>query len=86
MSYTEYVSAISSDPILIRVKLADMLHNSSDLSAPPDWNPDDFTCDKSLKGWLKYRCSLMSLIEIHGGRPAPVSDAHWTALKKTFNL
>ena len=86
MTYSQYVSAISDDPILIRVKLADMLHNSSDLSPPPNWDPSTFVCSDSLKGWEKYRCSLMALIEIHGGKPEPVSDLHWNELKKAFNL
>ena len=86
MTYSQYVSAISDDPILIRVKLADMLHNSSDLSQPPSWDPSNFVCSDSLKGWEKYRCALMSLIEIHSGKPGPISDSHWSELKKAFNL
>ena len=86
MTYSQYVSAISDDPILIRVKLADMLHNSSDLSAPAGWDPKTFVCRDDLKGWEKYRCALMGLIEIHGGKPEPVAEAHWSELKKAFNL
>ena len=86
MTYSQYVSAISDDPILIRVKLADMLHNSRDLSPPDNWDSKSFVCNDTLKGWEKYRCSLMSLIEIHGGKPLPISDSHWLQLKKAFNL
>jgi len=86
MTYEQYVSAISGDSILIRVKLADMLHNSSDLSPPENWDPDAAVCKDSLKGWEKYRCALLGLTAIYNGKPKPISDPHWDALKKAFNL
>ena len=86
ISYSQYVSSISEDPILIRVKLADMLHNSKDISAPPSWSEKDFICNDSLKGWEKYRCALVMLEEIHGGKPDPIDDRHWIELKNAFNI
>jgi len=86
ISYNQYVSSISDDSILIRVKLSDMLHNSRDLSAPNTWSKEADSCNDSLRGWEKYRCALLSLIDIHGGKPGPIVDAHWNELKNAFNI
>jgi len=85
MTYSQYVSSLSSDPVLIRIKLADMLHNASDLKQPENWSNNQ-ECDPAAKGWVKYRCALLLLINDHGGKPDSISSSHWDALKKVFNL
>tara|TARA_Y100001963_G_scaffold159001_2_gene260812 strand:+ start:49071 stop:49709 length:639 start_codon:yes stop_codon:yes gene_type:complete len=83
--YNEYVINLSRFLAPLRVKLADMLHNASDLSPPPGWQ-SGIVCTKSPKGWIKYRCALVSLENRFNGRPEGISDDHWRELVDTFEL
>lgn len=66
-SYSDYVSGIIDDQLVLRVKLADMLHNLS--SSPGE------------KQKAKYSNALNVIEKISGGIPYGISKEHWRSLK-----
>jgi len=64
--YVDYVVDLLSNPLALKVKLADMVHNLS--SAP------------SPRQKEKYAKSIVALSDAAGGIPAGISSKHWEAL------
>jgi guanosine-3',5'-bis(diphosphate) 3'-pyrophosphohydrolase len=67
VSYSDYVSGIINDQLVLRVKLADMLHNLS--SSPGE------------KQKAKYANAIKVIEKISDGIPEGISKNHWNALK-----
>ena len=64
--YVDYVINLLNNPLALRVKLADMVHNLSD--SPSDRQKE------------KYAKSIVALSDAAGGIPNGISSKHWTAL------
>ena len=64
--YVDYVVGLLSNPLALRVKLSDMVHNLSD--AP------------SQRQKEKYAKSIQALSDAAGGIPSSISPRHWKAL------
>ena len=64
--YVEYVVGLLSNPLALRVKLADMVHNLSDAPSPRQKE--------------KYTKSIQALSDAAGGIPSQISSEHWEAL------
>lgn len=64
--YASYVASLISDPLALRVKLADMVHNLSSSPTP--------------KQKAKYSTALTTLSDAAGGIPSGISPAHWDQL------
>jgi len=64
--YSSYVTSLMNDPVALRVKLADMLHNLSSSPSPRQKE--------------KYSSALQALSDISGGIPAGVDSSHWNDL------
>ncbi len=72
VSYDAYLVSLASDETALRVKLADMLHNSK--SSPSE---------KQLK---KYRQSFILLLENFGGNIPGIHPGHISDLKATLGI
>lgn len=64
--YSDYVVGLLNNPLALKVKLADMIHNLSDAPSPRQKE--------------KYAASIQALSDAAGGIPAPISPEHWKAL------
>ena len=64
--YVDYVIALMDNPLALRVKLADMVHNLSDAPSPRQKE--------------KYTKSIQALSDAAGGIPTGISSKHWEAL------
>ncbi len=64
--YVDYVVELLNNPLALRVKLADMVHNLSDAPSPRQKE--------------KYTKSIQALSDAAGGIPSPISSEHWEAL------
>lgn len=64
--YVDYVVGLLSNPLALRVKLADMVHNLSDAPSPRQKE--------------KYTKSIQALSDAAGGIPSQISSEHWEAL------
>lgn len=72
VDYSTYVTGLVSDPLVLRVKLADMLHNLGSSPSP--------------KQKLKYQDALRAIEGAAGGRPESISRQHWGALLAASGL
>lgn len=70
--YSEYVAGIGDDPVVMRVKLADMLHN--------------LTHSPSEKQVMKYGNALQTIGTQFNGKPGSISPSHWSALEKAAGV
>jgi len=70
--YTDYVIGLVKKPRVLRVKLADMLHNLSHSPGP--------------KQKAKYAAALVAIEKVSGGIPNGVSKEHWRKLKEITSL
>ena len=70
--YDVYLSSLLDDPLAIRVKLLDMLHN---LSTSP-----------STKQAQKYKGALEALEKVTNGPPQDISRNHWSDLKLALEM
>lgn len=66
--YASYVVGLVNNPLVLRVKLSDMVHNLSHNPSP--------------KQKLKYANAIQEIETAARGKPAAVSDKHWDHLKK----
>ena len=64
--YVDYVVGLLNNPLALRVKLADMVHNLSDAPSPRQKE--------------KYARSIQALSDAAGGIPSSISPKHWEAL------
>ena len=64
--YVDYVVGLLNNPLALRVKLADMVHNLADAPSPRQKE--------------KYSKSIQALSDAAGGIPSPISSEHWEAL------
>ena len=64
--YTDYVVGLLNNPLALRVKLADMVHNLSDAPSPRQKE--------------KYAKSIQAISDAAGGIPSTISSKHWEAL------
>ncbi len=64
--YVDYVVNLINNPLALRVKLADMVHNLSDAPSPRQRE--------------KYAKSIQALSDAAGGIPSSISPKHWEAL------
>ena len=64
--YSDYVVGLLNNPIALKVKLADMVHNLSDAPSPRQKE--------------KYAGSIQALSDAAGGIPSGISSKHWEAL------
>lgn len=64
--YAEYVTGLLDNPLALRVKLADMVHNLSSTPTP--------------RQKAKYTKSINMLSDKAGGIPDGISSKHWEAL------
>ena len=69
--YSDYVKHMSKSPDVLKIKLADMMHNLE--SAPHE------------KQKLKYKDAIEELEKLYGGIPPEISDQHWEALKQLLD-
>jgi len=72
VDYSTYAAGLIDSPLVLRVKLADMLHNLSTSPGP--------------RQKLKYRDALSTIEAAAGGRPESISPQHWQALLKASGL
>ena len=70
VEYSDYVLSLSSDPNVLKIKLADMLHNLQ--SSPSDKQKE------------KYRNALQALSP-DGAPPLDVDSGHWESIMRIFN-
>ncbi len=64
--YSSYVASLADDPVALKVKLTDMLHNLSSSPSPRQKE--------------KYSQALRVLVDTGGGIPSGISTSHWDAL------
>jgi len=70
--YDTYLLSLQDNPLAIRVKLLDMLHNLSTSPSP-----------RQAK---KYKDAVVSLENIIGGPPPEISRKHWSDLKLALEM
>ena len=68
--YNEYLLTVAQNTLALRVKISDMIHNSS--SSP------------SVNQIEKYRRGFSALESFFGGTPPNISISHWNELKKVL--
>ena len=64
--YADYVVSLLNDPLALKVKLADMVHNLSSTPTP--------------RQKQKYKKSIEMLSDVAGGLPTGISPKHWNTL------
>ena len=64
--YVDYVIGLLNNPVALRVKLSDMVHNLSDAPSPRQKE--------------KYTKSIQALSDAAGGIPSSINPKHWETL------
>ena len=64
--YSSYVTSLADNPVALKVKLTDMLHNLSSSPSPRQKE--------------KYSQALRALVDTAGGIPSGINTSHWDAL------